>query len=134
VTCDICGSWATTFQTLAKDEHYVKSFKGFSWFVCSTQYSQTFCKYFVGDIIDGVLNNAFNLILHKNMLCGYYFDLCRTNYYKSIKTADYYDKVYLDNTETDDMKLVNDKNNFLDGLYSKQRNGAPFKILWVSDF
>ena len=121
LTCDICGTWATTLQTLVKDEHYVKSFKGLSWFACSTQYSQTFCKYFVGEIVDAVLDNAFTLLLNKNMMCGYYFDLCRTNFYKTLKTSDYYDTVYEKNKESDDLKAQNANNNFLDELYAKQK-------------
>ena len=66
-------------------------------------------------------------------MCGYYFDLCRTNFYKTLKTSDYYDTVYANNAESDDLKKQNENNNFLDGLYAKQRQGAPFKILWLSD-
>ena len=54
-------------------------------------------------------------------MCGYYFDLCRTNFYKTLKTSDYYDTVYANNAESDDLKKQNENNNFLDGLYAKQR-------------
>jgi hypothetical protein len=84
VTCEVCSTWATTMKTLATDAHLVKSFKGFAWFTCSTQYSQSFCKYFIGDVVDHILDNAFELMLHPDMVCGYWFDFCRINFYKAL--------------------------------------------------
>ena len=133
VTCEICGTWTDTLKEQATDKIMVKSFKGFAWFMCSTQYSQSFCKYFVEDIVDQVLANAFELMLSRNMVCGYWFDLCRTNFYQALETSDWYDAVYENNPESADVKEQNKNNNFYDELYAKEQLGAPFKILWFSD-
>lgn len=115
----MCGAWAGTFQDLVKDPHYVKSFKGLSWFACSTQYSQTFCKYFVGDYVDAILDNAFELILNKNMICGYYFDFCRNDFYTPLMTKDYYEDIVKNEVPSDEIKAEIDNNDFLDLQYSK---------------
>jgi len=41
--------------------------------------------------------------------------------------------VYSNNAESTEIKDQNKNNNYLDQLYAKQRQGAPFKILWFSD-
>ena len=115
LTCEVCNTWSATFQTIITDPHKVKAVKGFLWATCSVQYSQSFCKFFIGETVDLINTEAFQLVLNQNFICGYYFDLCTTNYYTALDTKTFIDKILEDRPD----ETIN--NNVLDGLYSTQR-------------
>lgn len=98
--------------------------------VCATQFSQGYCKYFVGKTVDQIEGEIFNLMLSQNMVCGYLFDLCTTNYYKQNTTAEWLTRINA--TKPADAST----NDFLDKLYDTNNmttNPPLFKILWMSD-
>jgi len=68
-------------------------------------------------------------MLSKNFFCGYLLDLCETNYYMKLTTANY---------ETYEVKLSEKpssslSNSYLDNLYAQPGLSADFTVLWLSD-
>jgi membrane protein CcdC involved in cytochrome C biogenesis len=66
----------TVFQDLAVKEVYIKAFKAFLWMLCALSYSQGYCKFFIGETIDLIKVDVFELMLEKKYVCGYLAELC----------------------------------------------------------
>ena len=85
-TCSVCSVASGTFYKLATDPLYIKALQGYAWFLCSTQFSQSFCKYYVAEQVVRLDVEIFPIMLSTNFFCGYLLDLCETNYYSTLTT------------------------------------------------
>lgn len=134
LTCAVCNGWAETFKTLATENQYKKALKGFLWLGCSTQFPQSFCKFTVENLVEHTYSEIFELMLHKNFICGYIFDFCGATagevYYQKLNVSDW-QELYLASKPA---AVAN--NDYLDYLYdlsSPDLDPPTFSVLWLSD-
>lgn len=130
LTCTICHTWADVFKKLAIKDVHVKAAKAFLWMICALNYSQGYCKFYIGETLELVKDDIFQLMLEKEFLCNYAFELCKTPNYTQLLTEDYEKEKLSSKTAREN------QNNLLDSLYhvSNLTVGNPtFKILWLSD-